>query len=157
MSVGSIYRSGPAPIMVLADSDIRIRKDLKGKTVAMTLASVGSSIKTWIEGLPAQVAQWLRSGIANLPSDLWGHVKGLFHHSSLQGDGSPQGLFDGVAWQPARASRPIQVTSTINLDGRTIAEATSHHWADMYEFPTQAPYYNGRGGWMPPDFQTTST
>jgi NitT/TauT family transport system substrate-binding protein len=38
-TVGSIYRRGPAAIMVLADSAIKTPKDLAGKTVAMTAGS----------------------------------------------------------------------------------------------------------------------
>lgn len=38
-TVGSIYRSTPSAIMVLADSTIKTPKDLEGKTVAMTAGS----------------------------------------------------------------------------------------------------------------------
>src|SRR5579862_5774140 len=38
-TVGSIYRRGPATIMVLAESSIKTPKDLEGKTVAMNASS----------------------------------------------------------------------------------------------------------------------
>jgi NitT/TauT family transport system substrate-binding protein len=38
-TVGSIFRRGPATIMVLAESSIKTPKDLEGKTVAMTAGS----------------------------------------------------------------------------------------------------------------------
>jgi NitT/TauT family transport system substrate-binding protein len=38
-TVGSIYRRDPAAVMVLADSDIKIPKDLEGKNVGMTAGS----------------------------------------------------------------------------------------------------------------------
>ncbi len=38
-TVGSIYRRGPAAIMVLANSPIKTPKDLEGKTLAMTAGS----------------------------------------------------------------------------------------------------------------------
>jgi NitT/TauT family transport system substrate-binding protein len=38
-TVGSIYRRGPAAIMVLAESPIQTPKDLEGKTLAMTAGS----------------------------------------------------------------------------------------------------------------------
>ena len=38
-TVGSIFRRGPATIMVLAESSIKTPKDLEGKTVAMTASS----------------------------------------------------------------------------------------------------------------------
>ena len=38
-TVGSIYRRGPAAVMVLADSPIQTPRDLEGKTLAMTAGS----------------------------------------------------------------------------------------------------------------------
>ena len=38
-TVGSIFRRGPATIMVLAESSIKVPKDLEGKTVAMNASS----------------------------------------------------------------------------------------------------------------------
>lgn len=53
---------------------------------------------------------------------------------------------------PARSGgRPVQVATTINVDGRELARATSTHIARDLEHSRQAPYFNGQGMFAGPD------
>jgi len=63
-----------------------------------------------------------------------------------------------ISWQPPeRKPQPIYTTISLNLDGRPLAEAMSAKIAELLEFPTSAPYWDGKRGWSPPDMQTVTT
>lgn len=49
------------------------------------------------------------------------------------------------------ASRPVQVQTSINVDGRELARATSTHIARDMQHSRQSPYFNGQGMFAGPD------
>jgi hypothetical protein len=69
-----------------------------------------------------------------------------------------RGLLQSVNWQPpTKSAQPVHVASTLNIDGRMLAQAVADKLAEMMEFPTSAPYWDGKRGFSPQDMQTTST
>jgi hypothetical protein len=44
---------------------------------------------------------------------------------------------------PQKDQKPIMLSSTLNVDGRTLAEQVSEHLADLFTHPTSAPAANG--------------
>jgi hypothetical protein len=58
---------------------------------------------------------------------------------------------------PPKDQKPIVLTSSIKIDGQTLAEAVSEKLASLYEFPTQSANADGMVGYWAPDQQTVST
>lgn len=83
---------------------------------------------------------------------LSGAVPGGAAHGPLQILPSNTGFLSG----PKRG-QPVVVHTALKLDGRTLARATSTHLASLYNYPTQAPFHDGRQTWSPPDMQTITT
>ena len=52
---------------------------------------------------------------------------------------------------PPRTERAIILSSTLNIDGRTLAEQLSEQTAALYEHPTSAAAANGLAYVTPPD------
>lgn len=75
---------------------------------------------------------------------------------------APGGVFPGGASRtnflsgPKRA-QPVVVHTALQLDGRTLARSTSKHLAEYFNYPTQAPFHDGRQTWSPPDMQVITT
>jgi hypothetical protein len=45
----------------------------------------------------------------------------------------------------------IQIPVRLDIDGRTLADVMSQKLADLFEFPSQSPYWNGQAGHTPGD------
>jgi hypothetical protein len=52
---------------------------------------------------------------------------------------------------PSKGERPVVLSSTLNIDGRTLAEQVSEHLASLFEHPTSAPAANGLAYITAPD------
>lgn len=62
------------------------------------------------------------------------------------------------AWSPPqRTAQPVQVMTTLNLDGRALAEATSERMAEMYAIPGSAAAAGAGSGFMPGDSGFSAT
>jgi hypothetical protein len=81
-----------------------------------------------------------------------------WRNQSFEGTGAQPSLARSVNWQPPeRTPQPIHTAISLNVDGRQLAEAVSAKLSELIEFPTSAPYWDGKRGWSPPDMQTVTT
>lgn len=63
-------------------------------------------------------------------------------------------LLQNQSWEPqGGGGGSIQVHNTIHLDGAAIARAVNEYQTAGLEHPTQAPYFDGRSSYTPPDWQ----
>jgi hypothetical protein len=65
--------------------------------------------------------------------------------------GGPSLAMPASAISTGRGPTAIHIPIKLDIDGRTLADAMSHQLADLYEFPSQSPYYNGMSGHTPGD------
>lgn len=127
------------------------------------IAALPGEVDGAIKAAFAAIANAIKSAL----SGIWNGIGGLFHHSSLEGGGGAPGSGAGghasatalhsAAWAPGRSDRTVVVHTAIDIDGRRLAGHVSPQLASLYEFPTQAPFHDGRSGWSPPDMQTVTT
>ncbi|MGJ0505679.1 MAG: hypothetical protein ACR652_00810 [Methylocystis sp.] len=52
---------------------------------------------------------------------------------------------------PPKSGKQVQVHTDIHLDGRKIAQAVTHHVAQLHEHSRQSPYFSGTGMFAGPD------
>ena len=58
---------------------------------------------------------------------------------------------------PKQTIQPQPISLSLNLDGRTLAQAVSEIQSALYEFPGSAPAPNGLTGWNDGDHNFTTT
>lgn len=125
------------------------------------LATVGSGIKTLADGfreLIASIAAAIKSAIGSIGS--WFGFGGAAKPQQQNFRGAPAdgGMLRQANWAPpGRTAQPVHVASTINLDGRTLAQAIADRLVEMAEHPTSAPYFDPRRSYAPPDTQSSTT
>jgi hypothetical protein len=64
---------------------------------------------------------------------------------------------EGASWQPPAASKPVQMTLTLNLDGRMLAQTVGATIADLHEFATGAPSSYSYADHVGPDNNMATT
>lgn len=69
------------------------------------------------------------------------------------GAASPMGYLQG----PPKATKAQPISLSLNIDGRTLAQAMSDQIADLLNFPTGAPAANGLQQWHDGDHNLSST
>jgi hypothetical protein len=102
----------------------------------------------------------LESGAASL----WNKLKGWWNGGSLNGGGTFAPNSDGGSMihkesfvMPSGDKKPIITTTSLNIDGRKLAQDISQHLAELMEFPNQAPYGDETASYRSPDNQISDT
>jgi hypothetical protein len=147
-----------------------------GSAIVDAVKGIAQSFRSAVAALPGEVAGAIASAFAAIGAAIKSAISGMFKSdgkalgntdpngiplptpNSFRGGEQQRDLMKSINWQPPQKTQaPIYVNSKLDLDGRTLAEAVADKLAQILEFPSSAPYFDGKRAWSPNDMQTTGT
>jgi hypothetical protein len=138
-------------------------------SVVSAFDAIGAAINSFVSSIaaiPGKIKSLLPSfGGAPAVDDLGGIGTGgklgtEGAHGAIGPDGIPGAAGQKQSWNvipPPRNQTPIVLSSTLNLDGRTLADQMSEHLASLFEHPISAPASNGLAYYTSPDSGWSTT
>jgi hypothetical protein len=125
-----------------------------------SLSGIAASIKSFFQGIAPPASAPPPAVLEKqsfIPGINRGATPGLMPASFQSADTSEGARPIRVPVPPTRSQIVVNVPLNIDLDGNTFAQVINTKLAELMEFPTQAPFWNGKGGYESPDFQNIST
>lgn len=125
-----------------------------------------AQFQSGIRSLASELLSWAAKMLGvGQPHPFTDYYRRLHPHSLLQPEpwggvepikpylGPQRTNLGGFGWEPRGGGGPMHVHNVIQLDGSAIAKAVNDYMIADLEHPKQAPYFDGRSGHTPPDWQ----